>query len=381
MKHPLVAVRSVKSAVVGSILLMIPYLLLLPGREILGPLPAVYAVMLTVYLLPLALCLVTMVCGTLPMLIGLITALSTVTTLMGTTGLTLCALYALPVVGAFLVLVHMQVPFKKSCPIMIGVHVAALALVFAASQKMTGGDLYNRAGSAVADFLKSWNMGDLLLYEFYSMGLIDLRESLRDNALQSGLYSFTLSDAAREDMLLSVRTMITGQLQLLIPNLIATQSIQGGVACLLLPLRFGYLAEEKRAFLRDEPMGELGEKQKVDFPTLDMPPFQTWHIPRGIGWQVGVALIGGYLLRYNRTFALKIAGIMLYGAASSVFMIQGAAFLNFFQKRRGSRRFWRVIVPLLLMTTPFLTFIGIFDQMNNARGLRKPPEPKEDTFL
>ena len=381
MKHPLVAVRSVKSAVVGSILLMIPYLLLLPGREILGPLPAVYAVMLTVYLLPLALCLVTMVCGTLPMLIGLITALSTVTTLMGTTGLTLCALYALPVVGAFLVLVQMQVPFKKSCPIMIGVHVAALALVFAASQKMTGGDLYNRAGSAVADFLKSWNMGDLLLYEFYSMGLIDLRESLRDNALQSGLYSFTLSDAAREDMLLSVRTMITGQLQLLIPNLIATQSILGGVACLLLPLRFGYLAEEKRAFLRDEPMGELGEKQKVDFPTLDMPPFQTWHIPRGIGWQVGVALIGGYLLRYSRTFALKIAGIMLYGAASSVFMIQGAAFLNFFQKRRGSRRFWRVIVPLLLMTTPFLTFIGIFDQMNNARGLRKPPEPKEDTFL
>ena len=381
MKHPLVAVRSVKSAVVGSLLLMIPYLLLLPGREILGPLPAVYAVMLTVYLLPLALCLVTMVCGVLPMLIGLITALSTITTLMGTTGLALCALYALPVVGTFLTLVQMQVPFKKSCPIMIGVHVAALALVFAVSQKMTGGDLYNQAGSAVADFLKSWDLGDLLLYEFYSMGLIDLRESLRDNALQSGLYSFTLSDAAREDMLLSVRTMITGQLQLLIPNLIATQSILGGVACLLLPLRFGYLAEEKRAFLRDEPMGELGEKQKVDFPTLDMPPFQTWHIPRGIGWQVGVALIGGYLLRYSGAFALRIAGIMLYGAASSVFMIQGAAFLNFFQKRRGSRRFWRVIVPLLLMTTPFLTFIGIFDQMNNARGLRKPPEPKEDTFL
>ena len=89
MKHPLAAVRSVKSAVVGSILLMIPYLLLLPGREILGPLPAVYAVMLTVYLLPVALCMVTMICGVLPMLIGLITALSTITTLMGTTGLLL----------------------------------------------------------------------------------------------------------------------------------------------------------------------------------------------------------------------------------------------------------------------------------------------------
>lgn len=380
MKHPLPAVRSVKAAVVGSILLMLPYLFLLPGREILGPLPAVYAVMLTVYLLPVALCMVTMICGVLPMLIGLITALSTMTTLMGTTGLLLSALYVLPLMGAFLAVVWFRVPFKKSCPIMIGVHVAALALVFVVCQRMTGGDLYNRAGIAVSDFLKSWDMGDLLLYEFYSMGMIDLRESLRDNAVQSGLYSFSLSDAAREDMLLSVRTFITGQLQLVIPNLIASQSLTGGVGCLLLPLRFGYLAEEKREFLRSLPEEETGEKQPVDFPDLEMPPFQTWHLPRGIGWQVGAALIAGYLLRASGVHALRIAGIMLYAAASGVFTIQGAAFINFMQKRRGSKRFWRVLVPLLLMTTPFLMLIGIFDQLNNARGLRKPPEPKEDIF-
>ena len=118
----------------------------------------------------------------------------------------------------------------------------------------------------------------------------------------------------------------------------------------------------------------------MDFPDLEMPPLQTWHIPRGIGWQVGLALIGGYLLRFSGTHAVKIAGIMLYAAASGVFMIQGAAFINFMQKRRGTKRFWRVLVPLLLMTTPFLMFIGIFDQFNNVRGLRKPPEPKEDIF-
>ena len=380
MKHPLPAVRSVKAAVVGSILLMLPYLFLLPGREILGPLPAVYAVLLTVYLLPVALCLVTTVCGVLPMLMGLITALSTIATLMGTTGLLLSALYVVPIVGAFLVVVWRRVPFKKSCPVLIGVHVASLAAVFAVCQKLTGGDLYNAAGNIVADFLNKWDMGDLLLYEFYSMGLIDLKESLRENAMQSGLYSFTLSDAAREDMLLSVRTMITGQLQLIIPNLFASQSLLGGVGCMLLPLRFGYLAEEKRAFRRDEPTGEPGERQPVDFPDMEMPPFQTWHLPRGIGWQVGLALIGGYLLRFSGTHAVKIAGIMLYAAASGVFMIQGAAFLNFMQKRRGTKRFWRVLVPLLLMTTPFLMFIGIFDQFNNVRGLRKPPEPKEDIF-
>ena len=380
MKHPLIAVRSVKAAVIGSLLVIVPYALLLPGRDILGPLPAVYAVMLTAILLPTALCLITMVCGTAPMLVAVGAAMSVLYTLMGVTGFALSALYVLPILAAFLVIMRREVPFKKSCPIMIGVHVAALAAVFAVCQRLTGGDLYNAAGNAVADFLKQWDMGDLLLYEFYSMGLIDLRESLRDNALQSSLYTFALSDAAREDMLLSVRTMITGQLQMLIPNLIVTQSIQGGVACLLLPLRFGYLAEEKRAFRREEPVGTPGEKQAVDFPTLDMPPFQTWHLPRGIGWQVGAALVGGYVLRLSGTFALRIAGIMLYGAASSIFVIQGAAFINFMQKQRGTKRFWRVLVPLLLMTTPFLMFIGIFDQLNNVRGLRKPPEPKEDIF-
>ena len=378
MKHALIPVRSVKSAVVGSILIILPYLLLLPQREILGPLPAVYAVLLTVYLLPTALCLVTAVCGTAPMVLGLGTALSAMFALMGGTGLLLAALYVVPIMAAFLFIMYREIPFKKSCPAMIGVHVASLAAVFAVCQSMMGGDLYNAAGNAVAEFLGSWEMGDLLLYEFYSMGLIDLNETLRENAVHSGLYSFSLSDAAKADMLLSVRTMITQQLQLIIPNMIATQSVLGGVACLLLPLRFGYLAEEKRAFRREDTAGAPGEKQPVDFPTLDMPPFQTWHLPRGVGWQVGAALITGYLLRYSGVSALKIAGIMLYAAASSVFMIQGAAFINFMQKRRGTRRFWRVVVPLLLMTTPFLTFIGIFDQLNNARGLRKPPEPKEE---
>ena len=52
--------------------------------------------------------------------------------------------------------------------------------------------------------------------------------------------------------------------------------------------------------------------------------------------------------------------------------------MNYFQKNRGSRRFWRVAVPALLMGTSFPVIIGVFDQMNNFRGLRKPPEPKED---
>ena len=233
------------------------------------------------------------------------------------------------------------------------------------------------------------DLGDTMLYQLYSMGMIDLPESLEGSALLPVLGGYALSAAARQDLLLSLSTMITRTLSLLVPNVIVTQSIQGGVLCLLLPLRFGFIMQEKRQFLSAEKVerldgedGDEGEeerkKQKVDFPDIGMPPFNTWFIPRGVGWQVGVALALGYLLRTSATPALFIAGLLLYAAASSVFTIQGAAALNFLQKARGTSRAFRVILPLLLGTTSLLMLLGIFDQINNFRGLRKPREPKED---
>ena len=381
MKDRLPLVRSVKACVVGTLLIALPFLFfLLPGqRELLGPLPALYASMLILFLLPAALCLAAMVCGTLATALGLAAAFASITALTGTGGLALTAVYVLPVMIAFFIIIAYRIPFRKSCPVMIGVHGVALAAVYALAQRMAEGSLYTAAGNAVADFLGSWEMGDMMLYQLYSSGLIGLKSEVTENILLQVPGGYQLSAAARADMLLSVRSMVTDALQSLIPNLLVSQSILGGVACLLLPLRFGFLAEEKRAFLREGP-GELTEdgKQKINFPTLDMPPFSLWHIPRGIGWQVGAALAAGYVLRLSKTPALGIAGSLLYAAASSVFMIQGAAAVNFLQKSRGTRRLWRVIVPLLLMTIRVLTVIGIFDQISNFRGLRKPPEPKED---
>ena len=379
MKHQLRAVRSAKAAVVGALLISAPYLLLLSGRDLLGPLPALYGTLMTLFLLPVALCMVALICGVLPMAVGLGAALGVMAALTGAgkgTALLLAAVYVLPVLGAFLAVNYFEVPFKKSCPLMIGVHAATLAAVYAICQRMTGNDLYAVMGQSVSDFLEHWELGDLMLYELYSAGIIDVNDTLRESMVHSSLYSFSLSDAARADMLLSVRSMITQGMQGTVPQVIAGQSLLGGVMSLLLPLRFGFLAQEKRQFLQegDSPDGP----QAVDFSMLDMPPFQLWHLPRGKGWQVGAAMALGYILQLTRTPAGRIAGILLYTAASDLFLIQGAATLNFIQKRRGTRRVWRVVVPVLLSATPVLMLIGIFDQMNNARGLRKPPEPKED---
>ena len=380
MKEAFPLIRSMKSCVVGALALVLPFLLLaLPAQGALGPLSALYAVLLTLYLLPPALCTVEMVCGTLPMGIGLAAAFAAMYALTGSMGLLLTAVYVLPVLIAFFAAVSLRVPFRRCVFLLMGVHAAALTVVFLLCQHMAGGDLYSAAGNAAADFLKNWEAGDMMLYQLYASGLITLSGENANSVLRQVLGGYQLSAAARADMLLSVRAMVTEIMQGLVPYTLVSRSIIGGVACMLLPMRFGFLAEEKRAFLRDETP-ENG-KSKICFPDLDMKPFSLWHLPRGIGWQVGAALAVGYLFRASSTPALATAGGILYAAASSIFTVQGAAALNFIQKSRGTRRSWRVIVPVLLMATQILVFIGIFDQISNFRGLRKPPEPKEDMDL
>ena len=369
--------RSLRAGIVGTLLVSAP--LLLFSRSALG---GMYLVFFLVLLVPLALCMAGLCCGSLPMALGLAAALISMYRLLGQAGLLLTCIYLLPIVGAFVAVIVLKAPFWRGCAVMIGVHAASLVLVYVVLQRMTGGSLYTAAGEAAAKALRDWELGDIMLYQLYSTGLIGLKEDLPQTM-------FSLPEAAREDMLLSVRSLVSTQLERLVPSLIVTQSIQGGVLCLLLPLRFGFIMQEKRQFLSAEKVerldgedGDEGEeerkKQKVDFPDIGMPPFNTWFIPRGVGWQVGVALALGYLLRTSATPALFIAGLLLYAAASSVFTIQGAAALNFLQKARGTSRAFRVILPLLLGTTSLLMLLGIFDQINNFRGLRKPREPKED---
>ena len=379
-------IRSPKGAAVSTLLMVLP-LLLLSGSALGG----MYAVLLVLYLLPTAACLSAAVSGLMPMALGAAAGLFAMYRLFGNQGLLLSSVYLLPILALFLLAVSLRIPFRQVCPVMIGVHAAALAGCFLLVQSWTGGRLYEAAGEQAAALMSRWELGDTMLYQLYSMGMIDLPESLEGAALMPVLGGYVLSAAARQDLLLSLSTMITRTLSLLVPNVIVTQSILGGVACLLLPLRFGYIAAEKRAYLA-APREEAGEGRRegedegeaapaappVDFPTLDMPRFETWHLPRGMGWQVGLLLLAGYLLRSSAHPTAAIAGTVLYSAGHAVFSIQGAALVNFMQKSKGTRRGWRVIVPILLLLFSLLVFIGIFDQISNIRRLRKPREPKEE---
>lgn len=369
-------IRSVRAGVVGTALIAVPLLALSCF-----PLTGVYVALLTLLVLPVALCTVGLVCGLLPMLVSAAFGLFSLYRAMGSMALGLGAVYVLPILLAFLVIVSQRIPFWKGCAILIGVHVAALAAVYLLLQQGTGGNLYTAAGDAAASALQDWELGDMMLYQLYTMGLIGLPEKLADGMLLPVLGGYTLSAAARTDLLLSLRTLMNSLLTLWIPSTIVSQSLLGGVGCLLLPLRFGYVAAERRAFRGNATEGYVTRedgRQAVDFPDLGMPPLSLWHLPRGIGWKVGAALAVGYFLRQSAAPAAAIAGILLYSAASSIFTIQGMALIHFMQKSRGVRMVWRVVVPLVLLLFSVLSLVGIFDQMTNIRGLRKPREPKEE---
>lgn len=360
--------RSAKSALIGTLTVSLPLLLLS-----LSPLTGVYAVLLELTLLPTALCLEAAVCGLLPAAVSAAAGLYAMALLAGKAGLLLSAVYVLPIPVAFLLLIRFRVPFWKALGGMVLVHLLASSVTFLLAQRIAEGNIYLFAADSAVSALKDWELGDAMLYELYRTGILSLPDTLAENALEQTVLGAALAAEARNDLLLSVHSLVESVLKSFVPTLIVQQSILGGVGALLLPIRFGTIACERQAFKSPDP------DARAAFPDLGMPPESLWYIPRGMGWKVGLALIGGAALQSLATGVPgAIAGVILYAAASSVFTVQGMALLNFMQKSKGTKRFWRVLVPVLLMAFGILIYLGIFDQLINIRGLRKPPEMKEE---
>ena len=171
-------IRSPKAAAVSTLLMVLP-LLLLSGSALGG----MYAVLLVLYLLPTAACLSAAVSGLMPMALGAAAGLFAMYRLFGNQGLVLASVYLLPILALFLLAVSLRIPFRQACPAMIGVHAALLAGCFLLVQSWTGGRLYEAAGEQAAVLMSRWDLGDTMLYQLYSMGMIDLPESLEGSAL------------------------------------------------------------------------------------------------------------------------------------------------------------------------------------------------------
>ena len=369
-------IRSPKTALAGTLAVVLPLLL-----TALSPLTGMYTVMLALFLLPLALCTVLMTGGLLPMGVSLAGTLYAMFLLLGRDGILLTGVYVLPVLAVFAGVIAFRVPWLKAGAALVLGHVASLTVVYLILQNMTGGQIYTAAGDAVAAFLRENELADQILYMSYQSGMITLPESMKETMLIPVEDMFILSPEAKGDLILSAANLVSSLLSAAVPSLLVSQSILGGLGCLYIPLRQGFITASREAFKKEGDEGYITDeagKKKLDFPDIGTPPLSMWYMPRGVGGKVFLALAAGLLLQMTMDSATAIAGTLLYTAASTLFLVQGIALINFMQKSKGTKRIFRIIVPALLMLFSVLSMVGMFDQFTNIRRLRKPREPKEE---
>ncbi len=366
--------RSPKAALIWSLALLLPLLLTL-----VSPLLAVYGVLLIFYLMPCALCMSSTLGGLLPMVIGLGGSLATMYLCFGLTGALIAGIYLAPVVATFILIFYFNLKFVRAIALMAATALVSQLIIFFLLQGMADGRMYESAGEAASAYVAGMEECDMLLITLYQGGLIGASGELTGSMFVEAIGGYTLTEAARKDFLLSLSNIVTNLLSSLAPNAIVSQSVYTGVGTVALSIRFGSIQWQKIAFKHDD-------RPAVAFPDLGMPPLAKWYLPRGWGLKVGVLAIGYLLYTFSRNQAISLAGTLMYAAFSSVYALQGIAFVNFIQHKRDSKFGWRIAAPILLflLVNQALVILGVVDQISGARGLRPPilkNQGKDDDLL
>ena len=254
-----------------------------------------------------------------------------------------------------------RVPFWKAMAVQLGAFTLVLALAVLLIRPLYGPDLFQAAGRGAAAFISAQEESDMLLIQLNQLGLCTA--SLSDLGLPVPWVSFgqtvKLLPAVKAELLASLTTTVESLAYWKGPGLLVNWVLAGGLVTLCAPVCF---------------------HKRRGWDTLDMPVFARWRLPRGMGAQAG-SLAAGYLLPYlSYSPALVILGNMMSAAFFGIFMVQGAATLEYLQKKKGAswgtRRVWICVLGLIL---PFvLVLMGVWDQLANMRGLGAPKNREEE---
>ncbi len=315
--------------------------------------------------------------------------------------LTMVYLWPFLIVHAFCF--YRKLPFWQAAAMHVAVLAISITGILTIIRPYLGGDLFIGGAAYLVQQISQSTYGDQFLLQLYQMGLLsvptemlensvslkdtllrgtagivsNLQNMLRSNgdtppewmsAFVSNVSTSLFSEPLRNELLNGLRRLMQTTLYSFIPSAIVNTSLLMGT--------FGV------AF----PATALRRKKQ---PVITLMPFSAWHLSKGAGWKV--MLLGfGYMLPILFTNPntimsgsfnpwLLLAGNMMSAAFSTVFTIQGAALIDFFQLRTGKnsslRRVW---ICLLYVAFPqLLLLMGIADQFINIRGLRKTHNKEE----
>lgn len=354
-------IRSTKAAVIWSLVLALPLLLLLYDRMFL-----LWSLFLILYVLPWGLGVSCLTGGLAPMLVGTAGGIAALYLSFGGLGALVGALMILLPAVVFCVLNMKEIAFASACRWMIFAlftgEAAALAVMrFAAP----GGDILGAVAAAAQKAITDMgDAGDLMLNLLENFGMLSIPESLMELAAGASL---PLPDALRSELLNQVGDLTRAYLLTLIPMCLGGLNLYFGVGAIGLSQHFGRKSSVKRG--AQEP-----------FPQLNMPMLHNWHLPKPWGLVFALMGLGAFLQQIGGSPVPVLIGELLYGLFTTAYTFQGIAVINDIQHKRGTGRGWRIALPVLLMMflPMVLILAGIMDQARDPRGLRRRPGEEEN---
>ena len=272
----------------------------------------------------------------------------------------LCAIYLWPFLIVHVVCFMRKIPFWKSA----AVHVAALAVsqtvILIILRPYLGGDLFGGSANFLVQKISESSYSDQILLQLYQTGLLSLPKDMAilSDSLSSFFNMNIMLPGARTELLNGLRTVLQSSMYSFLPSTVINSSILAGVFGVAFPI----LAAKKR-----------------NIPTVKMDPFSKWHLSRSTGFKVFLLGFGNVLPTFFPSPPMLLAGNMMWASFFTIFVIQGAALMDFFRMRSVRRPPFRWLWPcaIYVLMPVLLMIMGIADQFMNIRGLRKPKD-RED---
>jgi len=268
----------------------------------------------------------------------------------------LCIIYLGPFIIVHTYCFVRKVPFWHAA----AAHIAALAVsqtaILAILRHLVGGNLFVGGADYLVQLVAESPSGNELLLLLHRINLLQLPEGM------ISAINFTIAQVmmpkARIELLNGLRTYLELYLPVLLPTVIVNNAILAGVFGVAFPIL-------------------AARRLKID--VISMESFAKWHLDSNAGLIVFMLGLGSLLSGSFPNSYLSLAGIMMSEAFFIVFVIQGAAIMDFFRARTGAYTSFRWLWPCaVFVTIPWLLMIiGIADLIMNFRGLRKPKNREE----
>lgn len=335
------------------------------------PLAAFYLFSAILFVFPFVLLVSAGVAGVLPAIACLLIMSGGAYQALGAQAALAAAAYLAPLLLCLLVCLQMKLAWQKTIPALLSVFVLSVMLIYMVLQRHADNDLFSLIAQRVVGSIDGMPERDSLLHTFYQFGLLGLPQEVAAQPLVEAAQGWTYSAPALQEFYKQIAARVDLWLRALLPALISSYSL-----FICIP---GFFAAQFYAVRHAQRLAfRLGGQASADdfCPGLDMPAFSHLFMPKSAGQALLILALGYLFARLSGSATLALAGQMMYNVFAALYVIQGLSYINFMQKKRGTKPGFRAftLLALFIVLQPALVFAGLIDQFMDPRKLRQPDQ-------